>query len=70
MEELLTILKNLCDKHVTVTNKDSKIYRDFRHKITFRQFCLSTDDPVLRDKRVRPYNNFKTLRFENVNGCF
>ena len=46
MQERLTILKKLRDKRVTVMNKNSDIYGDSRHKTTFRQFCLSTDDPV------------------------
>ena len=46
MQERLTILKNLRDKHVTVMNKNSEIYGDCRHKTTFHQFFLSTDDPV------------------------
>ena len=46
MQERLTILKNLHDKRVTVMNKNSEIYGACRHKTTFRQFCLSTDDPV------------------------
>ena len=28
MEEWLTVLKNLCDKCVTLMNNDSEIYRD------------------------------------------
>ena len=46
MQERLTILKKICDKCVTVTNKNSEIYGAFRHKTTFHQFCLSTDDPI------------------------
>ena len=46
MEESLTILKNLCDKRVTIMNKNSDIYGAFRYKTTFRRFFLSTDDPV------------------------
>ena len=46
MQERLTILKMLRDKRVTVMNKNSEIYGAFRHKTTFHQFCLSTDDPV------------------------
>ena len=46
MQERLTILKNLCDKRFTIMNKNSDIYGDWRHKTTFRRFCLSTDDPV------------------------
>ena len=46
MEERLTILKKICDKRVTVMNKNSEMYGDLRHKTTFHQLCLSTDDPV------------------------
>ena len=46
IEELLTILKKLCDKCVTIMNKNSEIYGACRHKTTFYQFFLSTDDPV------------------------
>ena len=46
MEELLTILKNLRDKRVTIMNKNLEIYEACRHKTTFHQFCLSTDNPV------------------------
>ena len=46
MEERLTILKNICDKRVTIMNKNSEIYGACRHKTTFSRFCLSTDDPV------------------------
>ena len=44
MEEHLTILKELCDKRVTIMNKNSDIYGACRHKTTFHRFCLSTDD--------------------------
>ena len=44
MEESLTILKKICDKCVTVMNKNSEIYGNLRHKTTFHPFCLSTDD--------------------------
>ena len=47
MLERLTILKKLCDKRVTVMNKNLEIYGTWWHKTTFRLFCLSTDDPVL-----------------------
>ena len=47
MEELLTILKKIRDKHVTIMNKNLEIYGAFRHKTTFHRFYLSTDDPVL-----------------------
>ena len=46
MQELLTILKKLHDKRVTVMNNNLEIYRSFRHKTIFHKFCLSTDDPV------------------------
>ena len=46
MQERLTILKNIRDKRVTVMNKNSDIYGACRHKTTFHQFCLITDDPV------------------------
>ena len=46
IEERLTILKNICEKCVTIMNKNSEIYGAFRHKTTFYQFFLSTDDPV------------------------
>ena len=43
MEEHLTILKKLREKCVLVMNKFLKMYGAYRHKTTFRQFCLSTD---------------------------
>ena len=46
MQERLTILKMIRDKHLTVMNKNSEIYGACRHKTCFRRFCLSTDDPV------------------------
>ena len=46
MEENLTILKNLCDKHVTLIKKSSDIYGAFRHKTTFHPFFLGTDNPI------------------------
>ena len=46
MQERLTILKMIHDKHVTVMNKNSEIYEACRHKTCFHRFCLSTDDPV------------------------
>ena len=46
MEGRLTILEKICDKHVKIMNKDLEIYGACRHKTTFHQFCLSTDDPV------------------------
>ena len=46
MQDRLTILKMIHDKHVTVMNKNSEIYGACRHKTCFHRFCLSTDDPV------------------------
>ena len=46
MEERLTIPKKIRDKNVTLMNKNVERYRDFRHKITFHKFFLSTDDTV------------------------
>ena len=46
MQERLTTLKNLRDKHVTVMSKDSDIYGACRQKTIFYRFVLSTDDPV------------------------
>ena len=44
IEERLTILKKLRDKHVTITNKNSEIYEAFRHTTTFKQKKSSTLD--------------------------
>ena len=49
MQERLETLKTLCDKRVTVMNTNSDIYGACRHKTTFHQFCLSTDDPVFNE---------------------
>ena len=49
MQELLTILKKLRDKRVTIINKNSDIYGAFRHKRTFCRFCLSTDYPIFNE---------------------
>ena len=46
MEERLTFLKKIRDKHVTIMNKNSEIYGACRHKTTFHRFSLSTDYPV------------------------
>ena len=46
MQERLFILKKLRNKRVTVMNKNLNIYGACRHKTTFHQFFLSTDDPV------------------------
>ena len=70
MEELLTILKNLRDKRVTIMNNNSEIYGAFQHKTIFHRFCLSTDDPFLTGERVRPLNGFQILGLEPVNDHF
>ena len=44
MEEHLTILKQLREKHIMVMNKNLEIYGTWRHKITSQQFFLSSDD--------------------------
>ena len=46
MQERLTIPKKLRNKRVIVMNKNSDIYEACRHKTTFHQFFLGTDDPV------------------------
>ena len=46
IQERLTILKNICAKRVTVMKKNLEIYGAYRHKTTFRRFCLNTDEPV------------------------
>ena len=46
MEERLTTLKKLRDKHVTIMNNNSEIYGACRHKTCFHRCFLSTDDPV------------------------
>ena len=46
IEECLTILKNIRDKCVTIMNNILEIYGACRHKTTFYQSFLSTDDPV------------------------
>ena len=46
MQKRGTVLKNIFEKGITFMNKSLDIYVAFRHKTTFRLFCLSTDDPV------------------------
>ena len=63
MEERLTILKKLCDKRVTIMNKNSEIYGAFRHKTCFHRIFLSTDNPVLNGWKgsvVKRFSNFMT----------
>ena len=51
MQERLAIVKNICDKRVTVMNRNSEIYGACRHKTNFHIFCLRTDDPVINGLR-------------------
>ena len=46
IEERLTILKKLRDKHVTIVNKNLEMYEACRDKTTFYRFFLSTDEPA------------------------
>ena len=46
IEERLTILKNICDKCITIMNNNSEIYGAFWNKTTFHQFFLGTDVPI------------------------
>ena len=46
LQERLTILKKVRDKRVIVMNKNSDINGACRHKTTFHQFFLNTDDPI------------------------
>ena len=57
-EERLMVLRNIRDKHVTVMNNNSEIFRACRQKTTFNLFFLSTDDTALTGERVRPYKGF------------
>ena len=71
MQERLTILKNLRDKRVTVMNKNSEISGACRHKTTFHQFCLSTDDFFLNGwNGLAVKGLFQILWLETVNGRF
>ena len=56
MEELLTILRKLREKLVTVMNNNLEIYGACRHKTTFHWFFLITNDPFITSERVRQYN--------------
>ena len=51
MEERLTIRKKLHDKPVTVRNRNLEAYGTYRHKTTFHQFFLSTDDPIFNGRK-------------------
>ena len=46
MQECLIVLIKIHYKRVTVMNKNLEIYGACRHKTTFHNFFLSTDDPV------------------------
>ena len=46
MEEHITILKKLRDKHVMVMKNNLDIYGACWHKTTFSQFVLITYDPI------------------------
>ena len=70
MEERLTILKKLHDKHVTIMDKNLEIYGACRHKTTFYQCFLCPDDTVLMGERVMPLKGFQILGLEPVNGHF
>ena len=59
MEKRLTNLKNVCEKCVTVMNKNPEIYGACHNKIIFRQFFLSTQDPVLKVKEIGRTKSFK-----------
>ena len=56
-EELLTILKNICDKCITIIENISCLYGVCHHKTTFHQFSLRDDEPV-NNERVRQFNGF------------
>ena len=47
LEKLLTVLKNLPERHVTLTSKNLDIYRDLWKNMTFRQILLSNYDPII-----------------------
>ena len=47
MEELLTVLRNICDKHVTLVNRNFDIYRVCWHKTTLHSFLLRTSDSII-----------------------
>ena len=47
LDKLLTVLKNLPERHVTLTSKNLDIYRDLWKNMTFRQILLSNYDPII-----------------------
>ena len=46
-EEILTILKKLCDKRVMLMNKDLEVHGVLLNKTNFHWFFLRTDDPII-----------------------
>ena len=44
MDGRTTILRKLRDKHITVMKKNLEMYVACQYKVTFRRFCLGTDD--------------------------
>ena len=61
MEERLTILNNICDKHVTVMNKNSEVYGAFRKKLLSIDFAYAMMTPFNRWKgqAVQTFSNLK-----------
>ena len=58
-----TILKNLREKRVPITNKNFEIYGACRHKMTFHGFILSTDISVfnrLKGSAAKKVSNIMT----------
>ena len=70
MYECIMQFKKIRDKNVTLMDNNLEIYGACRHKSTFRQFFLSTDDTALWEKGVSHKTDFQTLGFKNVKGCF
>ena len=48
IEEYLTLIKKVRDKHPKHTKKKLEIYKGFQHKINTDKIFLSTDDTVYR----------------------
>ena len=46
-DEFLTILKNICDRKVILTDINLEVYVACWYKTTFRQFFLSTNDLII-----------------------
>ena len=61
MEERISILKKLRDKHVMVMYNNLKIYGACWQKTTFGQFCLITDDFIEWGKWLGRKTSFQTL---------